>query len=157
MGTKIEYLADHPEFIPQIATWYFNEWGHKKVDNSIEKTRQGLHAKLNKDRAPIPVVAIADGRLIGAAQLKIREMAIYPNREFWLGALYVDSTARGHGIGELLTKRIEAISKRLAIKELFLQTAKLDGGLYTRLGWLLIEQVNYDGVEVSVMRKELQV
>jgi GNAT superfamily N-acetyltransferase len=52
---------------------------------------------------------MADGKLIGAAQLKIREMDIYPGREFWLGAVYVDPAARGQGIGELLVKRIEDI------------------------------------------------
>ena len=155
MIAKIEYLADYPEFIPQIATWYFTEWGHKQLDNSIERTCAGLRSKLNRGRAPIPIIALAGGKLIGAAQLKIREMDIYPDREFWFGALYVDSTARRQGVGELLAKRIESISKQLGIAELFLQTERLDGGLYAKIGWRLIEHIHYDGAQVAVMCKQL--
>lgn len=155
MRINIEYLADHPEFVPHIATWYFNEWGHNEPDNSVRRTCERLNSKLNRDRAPIPIIAMVDGKLIGAARLKIREMDIYPSREFWLGAVYVDSRVRGQGVGKLLVKRIEEISKQLGIKELFLQTERLSGGLYAKLGWIPIEQVNYKGVKVLVMRKEL--
>lgn len=155
MSIDLEYLADHSAFIPQIATWYFNEWGHKEPDNSVQRTCERLNVKLNKDQAPIPIVAIKGGKLIGTAQLKICEMDIYPNREFWLGGVYVDATARKQGVGELLVKRIEEISKQLGVKELFLQTMNLTGGLYARLGWVPAEQVLYKDIQVLVMHKEL--
>lgn len=156
MHIDIKYLADHPEFAPQIATWYFDEWGSEEPGGSVERTLARLKSKLNRDQAPIPIVALADGRLIGTAQLKIREMDIYPDREFWLGGVYVASAARGQGVAGRLVKRIEEISKQLGIDTLFLQTKKLDGGLYARLGWVVIEQVNYHGAWVVVMRKDLR-
>lgn len=154
MAIIIEYLADRPEFVLQVATWYFNEWGHKEPDNSVKKTCERLNARLNRDEAPIPIVAVVDGNVVGVAKLKIHEMDIYPNRDFWLGGVYVDLPSRGQAVGELVVRRIEEISKRLEIKELFLQTKKLTGGLYARLGWTSIEQVNYQGGHVLVMHKK---
>lgn len=155
MTIETTYLADQPQLVPQIAAWYYNEWGYKELGKSVEKTCERLSTKLNRDRAPIPVIALRDGKLIGAAQLKIREMEIYPEREFWLGGVYVDEAARKQGAAELLVKRIEEISKQLGISELFLQTKMLDGGLYAKLGWTQAEQVRYKGVQVCIMRKEI--
>jgi GNAT superfamily N-acetyltransferase len=155
MNVSIEYLADYPEFVLQIAIWYFDEWGHRIPGNSVEGIRTRLTTKLNRDRVPIPIVAIAHGRLIGTAQLKTHEMEIYPNREFWLGGVYVDLQARKHGIGKQLVTRVEEISKRLGIPVLFLQTERLDGGLYAKLGWSPLEQVKYHRVQVLVMQKKL--
>jgi GNAT superfamily N-acetyltransferase len=154
MSIEIGYLADHSEFVPQIARWYFDEWGYKASENSIEIISERLYTKLNRERAPIPIVAIANRKLIGTAQLKIREIEIYPDRESWLGGVYVDFTARRRGIAKLLVQRIEQIAKQLKIRELFLQTEKLTGGLYADLGWLPIEQIDYHGVQVLIMHKE---
>ena len=154
MSIEIQYLADYPEFVPQVARWYFDEWGYKIPDNSVEGIAARLSAKLNREQAPIPIVAIEKRKLIGAAQLKIREMEIYPDREFWLGGVYVDFTARGQGIAKFLVQRIEAIAQQLEIGELFLQTEKLSGGLYAQLGWLPLEQIDYHGAQVLIMHKE---
>jgi len=157
MNLAIEYLADHPEFIPQIATWYFNAWGHRESNNSAERIAVRLNTKLNRVRVPIPIVAIADGKLLGTAQLKAHEMEIYPDREFWLGGVYVDVSARNQGIAKQLVHRIEEVARQLGIHELFLQTERLDGGLYAKLGWIRMEQVKYHSVQVFVMRKNLSV
>src|SRR6185503_13278459 len=159
MNIHIEYLADHPEFVHQIATWYFNQWGHEEPGVSVEKIYERVNSKLNRDQAPITIVALAagHGKPVGAAQLKIREMDIYPDREFWLGGVYVDSAARGQGVAGLLVKKVEEISKQLGIQELYLQTERLSGGLYARLGWMAVEQVDYQGRRVLVMRKDLRV
>jgi len=155
MNLSIEYLADRPKFVPQIATWYFNEWGHKEPGNTGKNTRERLYKKLNKDRVPIPIVALTDGKLVGTAQLKIREMGIFPDREFWLGGVYVDSAARGYGVAKLLVRKIEEIARGLGIKELSLQTGNFTGGLYTKSGWMPLEQVEYHGTNILVMHKEL--
>ena len=157
MSVVIKYLADHPEFIPQIATWYFNAWGHHESDNSMEKIAARLNTKLNRARVPIPIVAIVDGKLLGTAQLKAHEMEIYPDREFWLGGVYVDESARNQRIAQQLTHRIEEIARHLGIHELFLQTARLDGGLYAKSGWIPMEQVKYHSVQVLVMHKVLSI
>jgi len=155
MNINIGYLADHPEFISQIATWYFTEWGHKESGVTEEGIRERLYTKLNKGHAPIPIVARVDENLVGTAQLKIREMDIYPDKEFWLGGVYVDSKARKQSVGKLLATRVEEIARQLEIKEIYLQTANLTGGLYAKLGWMPLEQIKHQGTNVLLMYKEL--
>lgn len=149
---QIQFLADRPEAVPTIARWYFDEWGHKEPGNSVEATIHRLRGKLNRDTLPIPIIAIdEDGSLLGTAQLKVREMEIFPDREFWFGGLYVISQARGRGIGASLVNRIVELAQIRKIPELWLQTYALDGGLYARLGWTMVERLSYKGQDIAVM------
>lgn len=157
MNARIEYLADHPDFVAQIAAWYFDEWGSQQIDNSLEKTCERIRSKLNKDRAPLSIVAIVDAKPVGAAQLKIREMPAYPNWEFWVGGVYVAPIARGQGLATVLVARLEEISAALGITQLYLQTKDPSGGLYARIGWQPLRQGTPDDARVLIMYKAMQV
>ena len=54
-----------------------------------------------------------------------------------------------------MTRKIAEISVALGIDKLHLQTERLDGGLYARLGWTPIEAVYNEGLHVLVMEKDL--
>jgi hypothetical protein len=58
-GFQIGYLIDHPEYIPQLGQWLFEQWdlilGEKTPDARIEK----LKTHLNRDELPIAWVAHA--------------------------------------------------------------------------------------------------
>lgn len=152
---EIAYLADHPEYVMTIANWYYDMWGYADPANSVEKTIQRLQGKLNRNELPIPIVAIDPSGLLGTAQLKRHEMDIYPDREYWLGSVYVDPSARGKGIGRMLVSRIIEIAEQSNISELWLQTVAKDGGLYTRCGFKPYNEVQYNGEHVLVMKREL--
>ena len=122
---ELAFLADRQDAIPRIAQWYFNAWGHLIPDETPKRSVERLAEFLNRDRIPFILVATCDGEIAGAAQLKFREMAkLYPDKEHWLGGLYV-------------------------------ATERLDGGLYARLGWKAVEQVENHGREVLVMERRL--
>lgn len=148
-------LADRPQAIPILAKWYFEEWGHEVNENTVGKEISKLEQFLHRDKLPLSVVAMEGDELVGAAQLKFREMSIYPDKEHWLGAVYVASSHRGKGIAAAIIQKTLSLAKQHRIPELFLQTEHLDGGLYKRLGWEPIEQITYDGIEVLVMKKSL--
>ena len=155
---KIEYLADRPEAVPIVARWYFDEWGHLDPSNSFELTCERLSGKLNRDKLPLPIIAVdSSGKVVGTAQLKRREMDIFPDREFWLGSLYVDLPARGQGIAVALIDKVVSLANDFKVTELWLQTEALDGGLYSRLGWKVVERLEYHDVKVAVMLRKLGV
>ncbi len=155
---KIQFLADRPELVPIIARWYFNEWGHREPGNSFERTCERLKGKLNRDKLPIPVIAAEeDGTLLGTAQLKLREMDIFPEREIWLGSVYVTPAARGRKIATALVEKIASLAIELHVQELWLQTAAADGGLYKRLGWEIFERLEHHGTQTTVMCRRLAV
>ena len=152
---NFELLADRQEAIPIVAKWYFEEWGRHIPGNSIEQTIERLNMKLNRDKLPLPILAVENATVLGAVQLKLYEMDIYPEKEFWLGSLFVSPTARRKGIGTALINKIVTIAADYGVEELHLQTEFLDGGFYRRLGWSSIETTRYKGFNVNVMVRKL--
>lgn len=149
------YLADHPEVIPVVAKWYFDQWGDQHNVNSLEKSEEMLLDYLNRNKIPLLILAKEKNEILGAVQLKYYEMDIYPQKEHWLGGVFVPKKHRGKKIAEKLVLKAVQIAKKHGVKSLFLQTEKLNGGLYKRLGWNLVEKTVYRNKPVSLMRKDL--
>jgi len=155
MAIEFTYLAHHPQHLLLLAKWYFDEWGTYVEDGSIESFQDKLQDYLNTDRVPFIILAVEGQTLVGAVQIKYREMTIFPDKEYWLGGVYVNPDYRGQHIASQLVQYAEKRAIALNINHLHLQTESLNGGLYTKLGWEIETQVNYRGVDVAVMQKTL--
>ena len=145
-------LADLPSAIPLVARWYYEEWGRDLPDNSPEICAAWLAPQVNREHVPLYLVAVSGDAVIGTAALKLREMPEFPEREHWLGAVFVPEDQRGRGVAAALARFAIAEAKRIGVRELFLQTDRLDGGLYAQAGFAPVERVHSDGHEVLVMR-----
>ncbi|MEL6653864.1 MAG: GNAT family N-acetyltransferase [Bacteroidota bacterium] len=148
-------LADRPEYIPELAAWYFAEWGKDAKGNNLEREADQLRQYLNRDQIPLSVLALDGDRLAGAAQLKYREMKQFPEREHWLGGVYVAKEFRGKGLATKLVQEIVRSAKQYKVKELWLQTEHLNGGLYAKLGWEPDQIVKLPTYTTLVMKKSL--
>ena len=148
-------LADDPLAYKEVANWYFEQWLSNVPDMTVGRVESKLATYTNRDKAPLLMLAKLDGELIGAAELKIHEMDIYPDYEYWIGGVYVKSSERGKGVAARLVQEVIGQAKMFGIKKLYLQTEKLDGGIYSKVGFSLIEQVDYKGHYVSVMQVDL--
>lgn len=84
-------------------------------------------------------------------------MDIYPEKEHWLGGVYVSQNHRGNKIAEQIIHKVVTVAKNLNVHKLHVQTQHLGGGLYRHLGWRPIEQVNYRGMNVLVMENQIGV
>ncbi|MFM2485207.1 GNAT family N-acetyltransferase [Celerinatantimonas yamalensis] len=147
------FLADKQEMKPVVAKWYFDKWGHLNEGASVASFDNKLNDYLNRDSLPLMIMAVEDDYILGVAQLRYHEMSIYPEKEHWLGGVYVDAKHRGKHVASAIVNKIEQIALTLGVSEIHLQTESLNGGLYARLGWQPVEQVNYHGVDVQVMSK----
>ena len=153
---EIHFLADRPDALPLVAGWLYTEWGRRDPGNSPEATAERLAAELSRDRLPIVVVAAYNGVVVGTAALKLHELRDrFPELRHWLGGVYVSADARGHGIAGALVRHVEQLAVDRGITVLHLQTERLDGGLYARLGFQPIEQIKHRGIDVMVMVKPL--
>ena len=153
---EIHFLADRPDALPLVAGWLYTEWGRRDPGNSPEATAERLAAELSRDRLPIVVVAAYNGVVVGTAALKLHELRDrFPELRYWLGGVYVSADARGHGIAGALVRHVEKLAIDRGITVLHLQTERLDGGLYARLGFQPIEQIKHRGIDVMVMVKPL--
>lgn len=155
MTIELTYLTKHPQHIKQLAEWYFDEWGEYVENSSAIAFQEKLKAYLNIDSIPLIILAVEGDTLVGAVQIKYREMTIYPDKEYWLGGVYVNPSYRGQFIASQLILQAEKQAIELNISHLHLQTESLNGGLYAKLGWEIETQVNYRGVDVAVMEKVL--
>lgn len=148
------YLADRPDAIPVVAKWYFNQWGYLSEVHSIEKMTEILQGYLHRDKIPLILLAVENDQILGAVQLKYYEMDIYPNKEHWLGGVFVPKKYRGKNIARKLILKAIEVAKSQDVNTLFLQTEKMDGGLYKKLGWEAVEEVIYRNKLVLVMKRE---
>lgn len=158
MTLEFNYLADHEDAIPTIAQWHFDQWGHLTEGETIENKRTVLREYLNRDKIPFMLLAIdqanSENNIMGVAQLKVREMgARYQDYEYWLGGVYVPSQHRGSGIASKLANEIVRRAKAHCVEALYLQTERLDGGFYARLGWQPVEKTFSRGRDVLVMKR----
>ena len=47
-GVRISYLIEHPEHIPQLAQWVFEQWGSIIGEKTPEKRIKNLQEHMNR-------------------------------------------------------------------------------------------------------------
>ncbi len=154
LPVDIEYLADRPEWLPVLAEWFYQEWGHGDPPFSIEDFLNQFHTRLNRDRFPLTMVASLKGVPIATASLKLMEMETHPQYLHWLGGVFSLPQYRRKGIGARVVEATATEARRLGISELYLYTRR-SVALYAELGWEIIEQPEYRGHPVSIMKRRL--
>ncbi len=154
MTIQFEYLVDRPQDVSTVIDWWYTVWADRM--GSKEEAARQLSASLGKDELPIHVLATRNGEAVGSAVLKQQELAErYPERQYWLGSVFVDSALRGAGLASELAEHIVDLSRQRGLPHLHLQTIKTDGGLYARLGWRPLEEFDYRGERTLLMIREL--
>jgi N-acetylglutamate synthase-like GNAT family acetyltransferase len=154
-GVQISYLTEHPEHIPQLAQWLFEQWdtilGEKTPETRISK----LKAHMNRDELPIAWVAHADGQLLGTAALRVHDLETHQDLTPWLGGVFVGSNFRRRGIGAALCATVEEEVRSRKIETLYLFTLDQQAW-YSRLGWTLLAPCVWHERSGDIMCKRLQ-
>ena len=152
---RISYLIDHPEYIPQLAQWLFEEWdsilGEKTLDVRIKK----LNAHMNRDKLPIAWVAHANGQLLGTASLRVHDLEGREDLTPWLGGVFVGSQFRRRGIGAALCATVEDAARSRRLQTLYLFTLDKQAW-YSRLGWTVLGPCGWHQRPWDIMCKKLQ-
>lgn len=146
-------LADHPTQLPLVAEWNFRFWG-PVTGRSQSGYVTRLTGYLSRDRLPIALIALVDGRPAGTACINLDDMSVRPELGPWLANLYVDPDFRGRGVGGALVRAAEDAARRAGHARLYLYTPDQER-LYAGLGWSVTARCRYDGEEVVVMVRNL--
>lgn len=138
-------LSQNPALLPVVAMWYFTQWGRHVPGRSHDDECQRLEVFLHDGALPLLLIALDNGEPVAAAQLKFHERTEHPEREHWLGGVYVCPSHRGRGLAARLIEELMARAAALGVRDVYLQTEADDGGLYRRLGWTPLESVTHAG------------
>ena len=147
---KIDYLADHPEFLRALAEWQHGEWGHLRPGDTVEARMGRLGGWGERDRIPLTVVAHEDAELRGSASLIAHDMETRMELTPWLAGVFVAPEHRRRGIGAALVRRIVLEAARLSVPVLYLYTVHSEH-FYASLGWSLQEHTTYREQNIAIM------
>jgi len=149
---QIEYLADHPLLVPQLARLHFEQWGYLRPHQPLEERTRRLEASCGRGGVPSVVVALEEEALCGSAMLIANDMDTRPDLTPWLAGVYVVETYRGRGYGSALVERVESEASAVGVERLYLYTPGAED-FYSRLGWALDKRCEYLGQRVAIMSK----
>jgi predicted N-acetyltransferase YhbS len=128
----VDYLADHPALVPDVAAWLHGEWlaelGWSRAD-----VAQELGRRLSRAGLPLALVARAGGTPVGTASLTWETDPAGAEAAL-LAGVYVVPAWRSRGVASRLCRRARAEARRLALPRLCLYTVG-HARFYERLGW----------------------
>ena len=153
----VEYLADHREFLPEIAELVLAEWQDLCAINGValDQVKAILTQRAIKQGIPLTLIVLENNQFVATGSIKVSEPATKQAVSPWLDMMYVKKTRRGSGIGQLLLKALEKKAWSLGIETLYLSTDEAEG-FYAKSGWTVIEyQKAVDGKTVAFMTKNL--
>ena len=151
---EIEYLADHPEWIPVLADAFYREWGPLVPGCTPDTFGRLLGAQAQREQIPLTWVAREGAELVGSASLRARDIGHRPELTPWLGSVYVVPERRGQGIGARLVDWVANDARARGYSELFLCTFDTVE-YYERLGWTVIDRLPDESPPTVVMRRPL--
>jgi N-acetylglutamate synthase-like GNAT family acetyltransferase len=154
-GVRISYLIEHPEYIPQLAQWLFEQWDSILGEETPEARIKKLKAHMNRDKLPIAWVAHASGQLFGTAALRVHDLERREDLSPWLGGVFVASHFRRQGIGAALCATVEDEARSRGIETLYLFTLDKQAW-YSRLGSTVLSPCVWQQRPVDRMCKQLQ-
>jgi GNAT superfamily N-acetyltransferase len=150
----ITYLADYPQYLSVVAGWIFDEWGWEMPRSTMGSIQAEFSVHLNCDRIPLTMLALVETQPVGTASISLHDMDTRMDLTPWLAAVYVLPEFRGQGIGSQLVRVIEEVATRLQLERLYLFTPDREA-FYARLGWSVLETIEYRHHSNVIMTKSL--
>lgn len=154
---QIDFLADKPEFLEELAEGVFNQWidMYTKQGKTVEDIKENCRKRSVKDKIPLNMVASIHGKLVGSVTIKNDDLSGYPELNPWVAAVFVLPAYRKQGIGSKLVLHAEKIAKEVFGKDkIYLYTGSA-AELYKKLGYKQIDTVERPDKILTVMEKEI--
>lgn len=147
---QIAYLADHPQYIPTLAEWQYEEWGHLNPGDSVQGRIERLSQHQGRPGIPTTLIAVENDTVLGSAGLVINDLRTHPDLTPFLASVFVAPAHRRRGVATALVTQVKAVVQQLGLPVLYLITPDQQQ-LYARLGWQAQSDIEYRGEAVTLM------
>ncbi|WP_375751826.1 GNAT family N-acetyltransferase [Vibrio sp. HN007] len=135
---KISLLADCPDEVLNIANWYLHEWEQNDPEATLETVVQKVVRGTNRSKIPMAFVVHDENKLVGAGEIKYRELTEYDGYNYWLDGVYVPVTHRGRGISTILIEFAISKAIELELPALYLRCEVHNVKLYESHGFNVV-------------------
>jgi GNAT superfamily N-acetyltransferase len=152
---SIEYLANHPEWAPQLAAWTYNAWHSYNPDLTEENALANIKTRMNTDKIPLTLVAVEMGAPVGMANLK-REAEVQglPKDKVWVGSFYVEP--QHPAAAEMLLHDLNQQAIKFHLNELWVWESNPQApAFYQKHGWKIIKKLPFKNHTVTVLKISL--
>lgn len=150
----IQNIKDCPENMKAIAEWHHAEWAKYNPGQTLDDRIKLYNDFLENNFLPTMLVGIVNDEVVGTACVLDHDMDIYPELFPWLASVFVHPNHRGKGYATHLVNEVVSETKKKGYKEMYLYTPDQQS-LYSKIGWTILEDLNYMSEDVSIMKMDL--
>jgi RimJ/RimL family protein N-acetyltransferase len=147
----IGFLADHPNTVPTLASWFLAQWPDFYANWSQAQIEQDFLEDASRNRLPSRLVAFEANELVGTIVLRENGTETLPEFQPELGGLYVIQSHRGHGIGTELVRAGMKLALDQGYETVYATTVAA-AGILERLGWEFIKTVVHIDGQLALYR-----
>ncbi|MDB5047352.1 MAG: family N-acetyltransferase [Fibrobacteres bacterium] len=152
---QISHVKYFQNWIPIIAKWIYEEWSYAFPLRTLQDIQKTLFGRMNENEMPITLIAHDERGVLGTASLKASDMEILPELTPWLSSVFVHPDHRGEGVATALVGEIEKIARQQGYTKLYVFNP-ITQGVFEKLGWSVLQTVEYGGKELAILVKETQ-
>jgi RimJ/RimL family protein N-acetyltransferase len=136
----IGFLADYPDTVPTLASWFRDQWPDYYTNWSQAEMEQDFLEDASRNCLPSRLVAFESNELVGTIVLREHGTETLPEFQPELGGLYVVESHRGHGIATELVRAGMKLALGQGYETVYATTV-VAAGILERLGWQFIKTV----------------
>ena len=151
---QVKALSPSDPEISICARWRVGEFA-EVLGTSIEEEEQALKALAADQSRQVALVAICGGRPAGTCLLVTSEIDPAHNVSPWLAGLYVATEFRHLGVGRTLVHEIEEQARLRGVSNIYLYTDDSESSYYRKLGWKVMDRVDWKGLPTNLMARAL--
>lgn len=156
MNVRIDYLANHREHIPALASWFkAHDRDFLATSSLSDVARDHFESRLNTDSLPISFIALVDDLPVGTIALLVESVTTHTHLSPWLGGLHVHPDYRHQGIGVSLVAHGLKRAQELGFDGVYAGIGRAEER-YISDGWRVTERVMYCGKPLCIMRYGLR-
>jgi GNAT superfamily N-acetyltransferase len=135
----ISDLRQQPAFFDTVADRIWQQWWQPN-GYSLDHIKGRLAENMQDKPIPLALVAHDGTAFLGTASVIAADLDERPDLTPWVAAVWVEESARGHGVGGALVDAAARACFALGFERAYLCARVRMTSFYERLGWTLIER-----------------